>query len=395
MTLQHLLPACSVWMLAALSALSMNAQQDTTLAVDLQIRARSEWRDGYKLAVAPGTEPNLLTVQRSRLTFHGSWNRFDYRFGAQDVRTFGGPSGQTQGTIGVSEAWWAWNATNGMRVTVGRQDIKFDDERVVGAVNWSNPGRFLDGVRWDRRRDDPTKGNTTAALTWDELSQTRRFMAYHRAMVGERHRLSFLVFDQDSDTEPSALTAGFTTRFALGTSIWCATEAYVQQWDRGGMATMFIADAGYNGGDGHRWRAGLDLLTDDTAPAAFQPFLGTNHKHYGWMDQFYVGTQSNGLTSLRLRHVGPLGQGKSWGATAHHFRDAAFGFLLGNELDLWVTGKAEGALTWHVGWSILDPTQRHVERQGDVAPNLWEDTAGRVQQWGWVSLNFTPSFDLR
>lgn len=395
MTLQHLLPACSVWMLAALSALSMNAQQDTTLAVDLQIRARSEWRDGYKLAVAPGTEPNLLTVQRSRLTFHGSWNRFDYRFGAQDVRTFGGPSGQTQGTIGVSEAWWAWNATNGMRVTVGRQDIKFDDERVVGAVNWSNPGRFLDGVRWDLRRDDPTKGNTTAALTWDELSQTRRFMAYHRAMVGERHRLSFLVFDQDSDTEPSALTAGFTTRFALGTSIWCATEAYVQQWDRGGMATMFIADAGYNGGDGHRWRAGLDLLTDDTAPAAFQPFLGTNHKHYGWMDQFYVGTQSNGLTSLRLRHVGPLGQGKSWGATAHHFRDAAFGFLLGNELDLWVTGKAEGALTWHVGWSILDPTQRHVERQGDVAPNLWEDTAGRVQRWGWVSLNFTPSFDLR
>lgn len=395
MTLQHLLPACSVWMLTVLSALSMNAQQDTTLAVDLQIRARSEWRDGYKLAVAPGTEPNLLTVQRSRLTFHGSLNRFDYRFGAQDVRTFGGPSGQTQGTIGVSEAWWAWNATNGMRVTVGRQEIKFDDERVVGAVNWSNPGRFLDGVRWDRRRDDPTKGNTTAALTWDELSQTRRIMAYHRAMVGERHRLSFLVFDQDSDTEPSALTAGFTTRFALGTSTWCATEAYVQQWDGGGMATMFIADAGYNGADGHRWRAGLDLLTDDTAPAAFQPFLGTNHKHYGWMDQFYVGTQSNGLTNLRLRHVGPLGQGKSWGATAHHFRDAAFGSLLGNELDLWVTGKAEGALTWHVGWSILDPTQRLVERQGDVAPNLWEDTAGRVQQWGWVSLNFIPSFDLR
>ena len=27
-----------------------------------------------------------------------------------------------------------------MRVTVGRQEIKFDDERVVGAVNWSNPG---------------------------------------------------------------------------------------------------------------------------------------------------------------------------------------------------------------------------------------------------------------
>ena len=90
-----------------------------------------------------------------------------------------------------------------MRITVGRQEIKFDDERVVGAVNWSNPGAFLDGIRWDRKADDPTQGNTTAALTWDELKQTRRIMAYHRAMVGERHRLSFLVFDQDSETEPS------------------------------------------------------------------------------------------------------------------------------------------------------------------------------------------------
>ena len=106
------------------------------------------------------------------------------------------------------------------------------------------------------------------------------------------------------------------------------------------------------------------------------------------MDQFYVGTQSNGLTSLRLRHIGPLGQGKAWGATAHHFRDAMFGSLLGNELDLWITGKADGALTWHVGWSVFDPTVRHVERQGDVTPDAWSDAAGRLQQWGWVSLNF-------
>ena len=390
---QHILPL--LLLLLLLSPCLVHAQQDTTLSLDVQIRARSEWRDGYKLAVTPGTEANLVTIQRSRLTLNGEWNRFDFRFGAQDIRTFGGPTGQTQGTIGVSEAWWAWNAAGGMRVTVGRQEIKFDDERVVGAVNWSNPGRFLDGIRWDRKADDPTQGNTTAAITWDELNQTRRIMAYHRAMIGERHRLSLLIFDQDSETEPSALTAGFTTRSTLGSNAWWATEAYLQQWDGGGTASMVIADAGLNGAGGHRWSTGLDLLTDDASSAAFQPFLGTNHKHYGWIDQFYVGTQSNGLTSLRLRHIGPLGQGKAWGATAHHFRDAMFGSLLGNELDLWVTGKADGALTWHVGWSVFDPTVRHIERQGDVTPDAWNDAAGRLQQWGWVSLNFTPSIDLR
>ena len=142
--------------LLLLSTMSLFAQQDSTLQLDVQIRARSEWRDGYKLAVAPDTDAELVTIQRSRLTLTGDWNQFDFRFGAQDIRTFGGPTGQTQGTIGVNEAWWAWNSKGGMRVTVGRQEIKFDDERVVGAVNWSNPGRFLDGVRWDRRADDPT-----------------------------------------------------------------------------------------------------------------------------------------------------------------------------------------------------------------------------------------------
>ena len=72
-----------------------------------------------------------------------------------------------------------------------------------------------------------------------------------------------------------------------------------------------------------------------------------------------------------------------------------FGVLLGNELDLWITGKTDGVLTWHVGWSVFDPTVRHVERQGEVNPAAWNEAAERLQQWGWVSLNFTPSFDLR
>ena len=54
-----------------LSTMSLFAQQDTTLSLDVQIRARSEWRDGYKVATVPGTEANLVTIQRSRLTLNG------------------------------------------------------------------------------------------------------------------------------------------------------------------------------------------------------------------------------------------------------------------------------------------------------------------------------------
>ena len=387
------------------TGLSQSPDGDTSLTLDIQLRVRSEWREGYKVATDTETKGDLLTVQRSRIGLTGKWKSFDYKLGAQDVRTFGNPSGATQGTVGVSEAWWAGNLTSGMRLKVGRQEIKFDNERIVGAVNWSNPGRFLDGIRWDHQAEDPKKGNSTVAVTWDELNETRRYMVYHRAMVGEINKLTFLYFDQFSETERSAITTGFTTRFRLGEKTWIATEAYVQSASdpaatpfdlRSYSEDMLIADIGLNGTGGHRWQAGLDLLSEN-----FSPFLGTNHRHYGWMDQFYVGTpQTDGLTDIRLRHMGPLnfsplGEDVSWGATVHHFRAKAMGDLLGNELDLWITGKKDGALTWHVGFSVLDATEKHIERQGDVPASRWSDAAGRIHHWGWVSLNFTPSFNLK
>ena len=398
----------SVQLLLSAVGLSQNSS-DTTLTLDMQMRVRSEWRDGYKVAMDSETLGELVTVQRSRMALKGKWKSFDYKLGAQDVRTFGGPTGETQGTIGISEAWWSTSMTNGMRLKVGRQEIKFDNERIVGAVDWSNPGRFLDGVRWDRKKEDPSKGNTTVAVTWDELSETRRYMVYHRAMVGKKNnKLTFLFFDQDSETEPSPqFTTGFTTRFQIGPRAWFATEAYVQYWPDSTSASlslpdsrkMVIADLGWNGDDGHNWQVGIDLLDE-----GFAPFLGTNHRHYGWMDQFYVGTtRIQGLTDLRLRHTGPLnfrpldplGDKVSWGVAAHHFRAQAMGDLLGNELDLWITGNKDGALTWHVGFSVFDATERHIERQGEVPAGLWSDAAGRIQHWGWVSLNFTPSIVLK
>lgn len=384
------------------------AQQDTTLNLDLQMRVRSEWRDGYKVATATETPRDVVTVQRSRIGLRGKWKSFDYKLSAQDIRTFGGPAGQTQGTIGISEAWWSSELVSGMVLKVGRQEIKFDNERIVGAVDWSNPGRFLDGVRWDRRKDRPDQGNSTAALTWDELNQTSRYMLYHRAMVGQGNKLTFLVFAQRSETEPEATFFGFTTRFKLGSNGWFATETYFEPVQDNppfsaypslniisGLEPMLNADVGINGESGHQWQLGVDLVSP-----GFQPFLGTNHRHYGWMDQFYVGTQSAGLTDLRLRHTAPLNfrlfDGEpSWGASFHHFRSSGFGNLLGNELDLWITGNNEGVLTWHIGFSALDATARHIERQGDVPQTLWNDAAGRIQHWGWVSLNFTPSFVLR
>ena len=75
-------------------------------------------------------------------------------------------------------------------------------------MNWSQYGRFLDGFRWDQTT---ALGTTTAALTWDAPAGLTRIMGYH-VYTSERHRLSFLYFDQKNSLDPTAsvLTSGAT-----------------------------------------------------------------------------------------------------------------------------------------------------------------------------------------
>lgn len=152
----------------------------------------------------------------------------------------------------------------------------------------------------------------------------------------------------------------------------------------------------WENGTGSRW--GIDYLSGNSNGPAFVPVLGTNHKFYGWMDHFYVGAATDGLVNALISHRVPLFSDRATlGATLHQFRSPSEDALLGNELDLWLTGKHASGLQWHVGWSVMDPTERHVERQGHLTGDATAtaDAAGTLQQWGWVSLNLNPSILLK
>jgi hypothetical protein len=336
----------------------------------------------------------LTTVQRNRIGLSGAWDKLEFKVQLQDVRTFGSPSGQTSANAGAAAAWVAIPLTSKVKATMGRMFVDMDNGRIVGAANWANPGRFLDGVRFDVERDH---GITSLLATWDEGAQTQRHIAYHMGTLGEgKHRYSLLLFEQISSTQADLTTAGGTWKWSPRKGRWWNTEAYLQFHDGGGTGTMWVVDGGAINANGSSTRWGFDYLTGSGSSAAFNPVLGTNHKFYGWIDHFYVGTASDGLMSARLDHRIPcFAQRAMLGATWHHFRSPEGTALLGNELDLWLTGKHASGLQWHVGWSIMDPTARHIERQGHLAGDAATDAAGTLQQWGWVSLNLNPSILLK
>lgn len=371
---------------------SAQGQPDTTLLFEFQLRVRSEWRDGYQLASTSEDRGSLSTFQRNRIGFSGGWGRMAFRIQFQDVRNYGQPSGNTQGNIGAAEAWGSLVLRDGIKAVVGRQKIDIDNGRIVGAANWANPGRFLDGILLIRERE---KNRTSAMAAWDEINQTRRLFVHHTQPFGARHKLTLLAYDQESNTEFSAFTTGLTWTSKMGDSGWWATEAYLQKPDGGGSGAMWTLEGGRTGPSGHTWVAGLDLLTDEGAGAAFSPLLGTNHKFYGWMDHFYLGAATNGLTDLHIRHLGPISESCSWGAVFHHFRAFGFRGLLAQELDMYLTGFSQEGLSWTVGWSLMNCTPEHVNRQGHLSETDASQSAEHLQQWGWVSLNIEPSVLLK
>lgn len=365
---------------------------DTTLMLEFQLRVRSEWRDGYRLTALPGETGNLLTHQRNRLGISGGWGRMNFRLQLQDVRNYGQPAGNTQGNIGAAEAWGSLRLREGLKVIIGRQKVDIDNGRIVGAANWANPGRFLDGLQFVRTRD---QNRTALMVAWDEVNGTRRLLGHHIQRFGDRHTLTLLAFDQDSDVEFSAFTTGFTWRSSAGAAGWWATEGYLQAPDAGGTGWMWTTEAGRKGTGGHTWIAGLDLVSDAESGPSFTPLLGTNHKFYGWMDHFYLGAATNGLTDLHIRHTGPLSSSRSWGAVLHHFRTAEFGDLLAQEMDLFLTGQEEEGISWTIGWSLMTCTPEHVARQGHLSEGDWTASSERLQQWGWISINLQPSILLQ
>ena len=64
--------ALGVGVLSLLACPHLQAQDanGTEDRVMLQVRPRTEWRDGYKRLRQPGEAGELLTMQRTRLTWH-------------------------------------------------------------------------------------------------------------------------------------------------------------------------------------------------------------------------------------------------------------------------------------------------------------------------------------
>jgi hypothetical protein len=391
--MKHLTLLCGL-----LLALPLFATTDTTYTLEVQMRPRAEWRDGYNRVNQPGDRGQLFLQQRSRIGLTASFPRWEVKVGLQEVRsnTEFSPGASAPALLGTYEAWGAWKPTDRTRLIVGRQVVKFDDERVIGGLDWAQTGRFLDAARLNHR--SPI-GATSVVYAWDLAENMTRTMVHH-AWEGSGHRLAGLAYERAIYTPGEGvtlreLTLGLNWKYRASEQWAFGGEADAQTHsDRtlseDGLGSLLSVEAHFTDGGKGRTTAGAVRLNGGTA--RFDASLGTNHAHYGWMDHFYVGAATNGVAQLRLGHVRPFGPARwkaVFGVIYHRFYSDDFAGLYGDEIDAHLTFRPSPQLRFDLGQSVLFSTPELAESQGSFQS---DDRA--LMKWSWLSLSFFPKWNL-
>lgn len=114
----------------------------------LQVRTRAEDRQHPYASAAPLDSELHFVTTRFRVGLTIDYRAWRVMFQAQDARNFGlAPLGSDPGSsFGVHQAYGEYR-TGGSFVRVGRQEVAYGDERLVGPLDWASGARAFDGIR--------------------------------------------------------------------------------------------------------------------------------------------------------------------------------------------------------------------------------------------------------
>ncbi|MBV7530297.1 alginate export family protein [Chitinophaga sp. sic0106] len=301
------------------------------LSINAQLRTRSEFRDGQGAPLPANAKPAFFTSQRSRLSAGFNTYRLQLGLTVQDVRVWGQDASTINRTTTADnngfllhEAWAAVMLTDTtvknftLSLKAGRQELVYDDSRLLGNLDWLQQGRRHDAVllryqsaRWqlhfgaafNQNKENgsgtiynPTPpGNYAANTNGGSMYKSLEFL--HASRKTGAQTLSFLVLaDQFSRSHTDTVNnlpvktweATTTSRITAGL-YWNRQSKLLETTAAGyfqaatnpsyllSAQVLFKASSTFSVGPG----------VDYTSPW-FDPLYGTPHKFWGNMDYFYV-----------------------------------------------------------------------------------------------------------
>ncbi len=397
--------------------------------IDAEIRPRYEYRNGFMELMKADTDPASFIYQRSRLNANYINDNLQLYISFQDYRVWGSETqlNKRDDNLSIHQAWVDMKLTDNTRVKLGRQEINLDDQRIFGAVEWTQQARSHEALIYKYKRDkfkldiglayNQTTDGLTGNIYWDQNNyKTFQYLWLHQDWEklsgsllllnnGMQYLGGDIFFNVDDAETRYSQTIGTHLKGKSGDFKWYA-NAYIQTGENVsgkdinayllGAEVMYApSDADYKIGIGGEILSGNDEDDNNGEINAFNPFYGTNHNFNGWMDYFYVeGNHNNsvGLIDFYLKGHFSFDEKSKLLVMVHNFSSA--GTIMkddgssetrnfGTEFDLAFKYKLNSDVSLKAGYSQM------FQAEGlEIVRNNHDD---QTNNWGWVMVIIKPT----
>lgn len=339
------------FLLVALAGTALAA--DATFTPSVQERARAELVADKNFDGGP--DGTLAVGNRARLGLAADWEERVQVFAQlQDVRLWGSEfKGDTGGEgtlfdfsangLDMHQGYGVVKLGEGTTLKVGRQEVAWNGQRLIGAVGWTHQARSFDAVRLERNAEsygaevlyslllDRPNPLTVDAERGDDV----HLLGLKAGPRMESHAADVLVILRaDLATGTPDATFGAHSKGKAGTFAYEA-EAYGQIGEDAAGDSRFDGLVGLRGGaatDNVTAGAGADVVS-----ATFDTLYATNHKFYGHLDMYLalpVHTQAQGLIDALVYSKFKVADSAHVGLDLHAFLSATEQEYHGFEIDL-------------------------------------------------------------
>ena len=396
--------------------------------VSAELRPRYEYRHGFKQPVSSADDAANFVSQRTRLNIKFKDEKYTLFLAIQNVRVWGDVATLSNGDkygMAIHEAWAEYFINPKIAVKLGRQEIKYDDQRMFGSVNWVQQARSHDALLVKFKTGESGKLHIGLALNANgeslvledyNINQYKALQyAWYNTKLNDALDLSALFlnngmpFDNSVGEQKVAYSQTIGARLTFKKKRFTADAATYFQGGRtpSGLpegktdlsSYYFSANAKFNISDQFKIGAGFELLSGNdqdvtsTTDKSFKPLYGTNHKFNGLMDYFYVGSHMNSVGLIDINLPISFSKDKFSAKLVPHFFSADGNIMnpdttkaeayLGTEIDLILGYKVYKSVSLNVGYSQMFGTDSlQILKGGDV---------NETNNWAWAMITFKPN----
>ncbi len=417
------------------SILQANAQ----FTLSGEFRTRAEANNGYKYIPVEGDVAQYYVTQRTRLNAMYKSENYDAYLSLQDVRSWGGEdfytgAGVWEHTNGLDiyQAWIDLKLGEASNLKIGRQELKYNDQRLLSWRNWNQYGLTYDALVFKTQKNDWRFDLGLSYNSWDTkiTGDVNNRNNWYYADKNRIKTLNFLYLERkfndaftltftgihagyqqgaDSDTVNGTFTYGLHGKYAKN-GIDFTANAFLQSGENQNgqdiQAYFLTADAGYKF-NSTRVGLGADLISGHDASNTDADYADTDHtfnlmygarfKYYGWINHFILmdkHTRNGGLIDIYPNVTHKFNKSTTVKAFYHLFsteqevpdgNGGTFDKSLGSALDIMFIKGFSKDVKLQAGLSYSMPSETLEAFKGATGTE-------ESPFWGWVMLTVKPTF---